>query len=73
MQYTETFSAVKIEKLHWKNDIFNNFAHSIDSGYTLELPHCLVEVVLTSTHNLCFRTQIANIYLPQFNYKDLRW
>ena len=39
MQYTEIFSAVKIEKNNPKNvDIFNIFAQNIDCGYTLEPP-----------------------------------
>ena len=37
MQYTEIFSALKIEKFHQKNlDIFHMFAQNIDCGYTLE-------------------------------------
>ena len=39
MQYTETFSAVKIENFHQKYfDIFLIFAQNIDCGYTLEPP-----------------------------------
>ena len=40
MQYTEIFSAVKIEKLHQKIfDIFLIFAQNIDCGYLFEPPH----------------------------------
>ena len=39
MQYTDIFSAVKIEIfIGGKNDIFNIFAQNIDCGYTLEPP-----------------------------------
>ena len=38
-----------------KFDIFFNFVQNIDCVYTLEPPH--FEAVLTSTHNLCFRTK----------------
>ena len=40
MQYIEKmFSKAKIEDfIGKKNDIFNNFAHNIDCGYTLEPP-----------------------------------
>ena len=39
MQYTEIFSAVKIENFIRKNvDIFLIFAQNIDCGYTLEPP-----------------------------------
>ena len=39
MQYTEIFSALKIEKFQLKIfDIFLIFAQNIDCGYTLELP-----------------------------------
>ena len=39
MQYTEIFSAVKIENFTRKNfDIFNIFAQNIDCGYSLEPP-----------------------------------
>ena len=68
MQYTETFSAVKIENFIGK--IFDHYtctlAQSIDSGYTLE--------VLTSTHNLSFGSKIRKIvYLydtPVLLYKS---
>ena len=46
-------------------DISNIFAQNIDCMYTLELPH-LGEVVLMSTHNLCFGSKIRKI--PQFYY-----
>ena len=40
MQYTATFSAVKIENFFRKIfEIFNIFAQNIDRGYTLEPPH----------------------------------
>ena len=39
MQYTEIFSAVKIEKIHQKKkDIFLIFAQNIDCVYSLEPP-----------------------------------
>ena len=39
MKYTEIFSSVKIEKIHWKKfDILNIYAQNIDCGYKLELP-----------------------------------
>ena len=38
MQYTEIFSAVKIEKIIRKKDIFLIFAQNIDCGYKLEPP-----------------------------------
>ena len=39
MQYTETFSTVKIENFRQKYfDIFLIFAQNIDCGYTLEPP-----------------------------------
>ena len=41
MQYTENFSAVKIEiSLEKKYDNFLVFAHNINCGYRLELPCC---------------------------------
>ena len=39
MQYTEIFSAVKIENFIRKILIFFIFAQNIDCGYTLEPPH----------------------------------
>ena len=41
-------------------DIFLIFAHNIDFGYTLGAVNRLIEVVLTSTHNLCLRAKIRN-------------
>ena len=39
MQYTETFSAVKVENFHQEYfDIFLIFAQNRDCGYTLEPP-----------------------------------
>ena len=39
MQYTEIFSALKIENVQLKNfDIFLIFAQNIDCGHTLEPP-----------------------------------
>ena len=51
-------------------DIFLIFAQNIDCGYSLEPPR-VIEAVLTSTHNLCFRAKIRkNEYpcKPQFYY-----
>ena len=50
MQYTDYFSAVKIENFIRKKLVFFLiFAQNIDRGY---------EAVLTSTHNLCFGAKI---------------
>ena len=49
-------------------DFFLNFAQNIDRGYTLEPP---TEVILTSTHDLCFRAKTRkNVYpcKPHFDY-----
>ena len=45
---------------------YNYFAQNIDCGYTLEPPQCrLIEAVLMSTHNLCFRANNKKImYAP---------
>ena len=39
MQYTEIFSASKLENFIGKIDNFNMFAQNIDCGYTLEPPN----------------------------------
>ena len=53
MQYTEIFSALKIENFQLKNfDIFLFFAQNIDCGYTLEPPR------------LCFGVKIRKIDIP---------
>ena len=58
MQYTLIFLALKIENFQLKIfDIFLIFAQNIDCGYTLE-------VVLTSTHNLCFSAKIRKLGIP---------
>ena len=38
MEYTEIFSAVKIENFNGKIEIFNTIAQKIYCGYTLEPP-----------------------------------
>ena len=52
------------------------FALNIDCGYRLGPPH-LIEAVLTSTHNLCFRAKKRekDVYpcKPQFNYIKVGW
>ena len=50
MQYTENFSEAKIENFIGKILIF------FDCGYT--------EAALTSTHNLCFGSEIRKIGIP---------
>ena len=59
MQYTENF--FKHLKLKISLENFNMFARNIDHGCMLEQ---LAEGVLTSTHNLCFGTQIRKIGIP---------
>ena len=56
MQYIANFNSCKNGIFQMKNcDIF---AQNIDRGYILELP-------LTSTHNLCFRAKIRKkLYTP---------
>ena len=54
----QIFSAVKIEILLEKNDIFNIFPQNINCGYTFEPPP---KAVLTSTHNLCFGSKNKKI------------
>ena len=58
---------ISVEK---KIDTFNIFAQNIDCVYTLDR---LGEAVLTSTHNLCFRSKIRKLGLflqtPSFLYK----
>ena len=62
MQYTEIFSAVKIENFIRKNfDIFNIFAQNIDCGYTLEPPR---RGGSNEYHNLCFGAKIRKIGIP---------
>ena len=60
MQYTEIFSAVKIENFV---DFF--YIIYIDCGYMLELPR---------THNLCFgakiRKKVIPLYTPVLLYKS---
>ena len=59
MQYTVIFTAVQIDNFQLRNfDIFLVFAHNIDCGYMI------VEAVLKSTHNLCFKAKIRKKYLP---------
>ena len=64
----QIFHGCKKDNFQMKNyDIFLIFAQNIDCGYTLEL----IEAVLTSTHNLCFRAKVRkNVYpcKPQFFY-----
>ena len=61
MQYTEIFSAVKIENFtRKKKGIFNIFAQNLHCRYTLEPP----EAVLTSTHNVCFESKIRKLGIP---------
>ena len=67
MQYTVILHSCKNDNFQMKIVIFFLiFAQNIDCGYTLE------EVVLTSTHDLCFRAKIRkkNVYpcKPQFYY-----
>ena len=40
---------------------FNIFVQNIDCGYTLD-----TEVVLTSTHNLCYELEIREIGIPLY-------
>ena len=56
LQYTYFFFSCKNLNFHQKNfDIFLIFAQNIDCGYT--------EAVLTSTHNVCFGSNMRkNIY-----------
>ena len=66
MHYTAIFDGCKKDNFQMKKcAVFLIFAQNIDCGYTL------VEAVLTSTHNLCFRAKIRkNVYpsKPQFYY-----
>ena len=63
MPYTAIFHGCKNDNFQMKKvDNFLIFAQNIDSGYTLEPPHCEA-VVLTRTHNLCFRAKI--MYTPE--------
>ena len=49
-------------------NIFLAFPHNIDFGYTLNR---LSEVVLTRTHNLCFRAKTMNTPVnPTLQYKS---
>ena len=59
MQYTEIFSALKIEIFFGKNDMFNTYAQNIDCGYC--------EAVLTSTQNPCFGSKIRKMGIPLQN------
>ena len=63
IQYTVIFHGCKNDYFQMKMfDIFLIFARNIVRGYAL---------VLTSTHNLCFRAKIRNnVYpcKPQFSY-----
>ena len=73
-KYSDFFFRSKIENFHWKIfDIFDIFAQNIDCGYTSEPPR-LAEVVLTSTHNLCFGAKIRKIgislHTPVLLYKS---
>ena len=43
-------------------NIFLIFAQNIDCVYTLEPPHYLIEAVLMSIHNLCFRANIRKMW-----------
>ena len=54
MHCTDFFSAIKTEKIVGKNWIFIIFLFKI----------LIVEVVQTSTHNLCFGTKIRKIGIP---------
>ena len=56
VQYTAIFHGCKNDNFQMKVfDIFLIFAQNIDCGYRLEP---LIEAVLTSTHDLCFRVKI---------------
>ena len=73
MQYTAIFHGYKNDNFQMKMfDTFLILAQNIDCGYTLEPPliRTASPAVLTSTHNLCFRTKIKNVYpcKPQFYY-----
>ena len=54
------FSPVKIENFTRKTDIFNIFAQNIDRG----IIDPFAEIVLTSTHNLCFGSKIRKLGKP---------
>ena len=54
MQYTEIFSAIKIENFIGKVSKFLTFL--------------LIEAVLMSTHNLCLGSKVRKIGIPQFDY-----
>ena len=71
MQYTEIFSAVKIENFLWKIfDIFIIFAQNIDSEYTLEPPRRGAN----EYPNLCFGAKMRKIgislHTPVLLYKS---
>ena len=51
-EYTEIFSAVKIENFIRKKKMIS---------FTLFLKKLTTEAVLTTTHNLCFRSKISKI------------
>ena len=51
-KYIENFASKNIKFSDKQSDIFHISAQNIDCGYSLE--NRLAEVVLTSTHNLCF-------------------
>ena len=66
MLYTAIFHGCKKDHFQIKKcDNFLIFAQNIDRGYSLEPPHrSWVHVrtasVLTSTHDLCFRSKISS-------------
>ena len=76
MLYTAIFLGCKNVNFQMKNIIFFFFLLlNIDCGYTLEPPHYrLIETVLMSTHNLCFRAKIRKkcipLYTPVLLYKS---
>ena len=77
MQYTEIFSAVKIENFTRKKfDSFNIFAQNIDCGYTLEPPRqvgfkgvyitrtCFPDVSVTSCLSVVTSWLSVNVCCP---------
>ena len=68
MLYTAIFHGCKNVIFQMKKyNIFLIFAQNIDCGYTLEPPqYRLIEAVLMSTHNLCFRAKIRKKCIPLY-------
>ena len=65
MQYTAIFKALK-------SDMFETKICVVFLIFFSEQKVCVIskQVILTSTHNLCFKAEIKNVYSPFYYIKE---